>query len=210
VYNLREDIKLKIGLTSGSTMKLLRLNRSKITKATYELLFNEITQATGTFENNLLRDQNRVLPNIDSALNFYTQERQNGAVSLVSQAAQRAADDVAEAFRRAVNEGQFDLFQGRERIAEMQEFINSEVATRRIQYVRELRDGMVNELTTSIAGFKESSPFSVSVNDFSQFSTKAQESDAIDKLNSMIPTTIDQSRANTLRNIVRRYIGRMP
>ena len=214
VYQIEESIKSKLGLTSGSTMSLLRRNKSKFTKATYELLFNEISQASGTFENDLLRDQNRLLPQIDSALNFYTQERESGAVTPDAQAAQRAADDVREAFRRAVNQGQFDLFEGRQRINEMQEFIDSEVATRQSELVTELRDEMVNELTTTIAALPAPSQFSVSPNDFNQFSTKPQTSDAIDKLNIMMPTTLlppnDQSRANQLRSIIRRYMSRMP
>ena len=113
----------------------------------------------------MLRDQNRLLPQIDSALNFYTQERESGAVTPDARAAQRAADDVREAFRRAVNEGQFDLFEGRQRIKEMQEFIDSEVATRQSELVTELRDEMVNELTTTIAALPAPSQFSVSPNE---------------------------------------------
>lgn len=210
VYKLSEMIKLGQGLVDGSTMLRLRDNRFQLTQQTYERLFNEISQASGTFENDLLQDMNRMLPQIDSALNFYTQERQSGALSPDSQAAQRAADDVREEFRRAVNTGQFDQFQGRERIKEMQSFIDGIVATRQSEMVTELRDDMVNELTTSIGALAQTSRFSVSPNDFNQFSTKAQTSDAIDKLNIMMPTTIDPSRANQLRMIVRRYMSRMP
>ena len=135
---------------------------------------------------------------MNSALNFYTQERQSGALSPDSQAAQRAADDVREEFRRAVNTGQFDQFKGRERITEMQSFIDGLVATRQSEMVTELRDDMVNELTNTIRALAQTSRFSVSSNDFNQFSTKAQTSDAIDKLNSMMPTTIDLQEAELI------------
>ncbi len=210
VFQIEDRIRFNDGLIDGSTVGLLRSKKSSLTRSTYERLWNAITQASGTFEGDLLQDMNRMLPQIDSALNFYTQERQSGALSPDSQAAQRAADDVREEFRRAVNTGQFDQFQGRERITEMQSFIDGLVATRQSQMITELRDDMVNELTTSIGALAQTSRFSVSSNDFNQFSTKAQTSDAIDKLNIMMPTTIDPSRANQLRMIVRRYMSRMP
>lgn len=210
VFQIEDRVRFNDGLIDGSTVQLLRSKKSSLTRSTYERLFNEISQASGAFESDLLQDMNRLLPQIDSALNFYTQERQSGALSPDSQAAQRAADDVREEFRRAVNTGQFDQFQGRARITEMQSVIDGLVATRQLEMITELRDDMVNELSTSIGALAQTSRFSVSSNDFNQFSTKAQTSDAIDKLNIMMPTTIDPSRANQLRMIVRRYMSRMP
>jgi len=210
VFQIEDKLRLNEGLIDGTTVGLLRSNKASLTRSTYERLWGAITQASGTFENALIQDQNRLLPQIDAALNFYTQERQSGAFSPDSQAAQRAADDVREEFRRAVNSGQFDQFQGRERITEMQSFIDGLVATRQSEMITELRDDMVNELTNTIGAFAQTSRFSVSPNDFNQFSTKAQTSDAINKLNNMMPTTIDPSRGNILRSIVRRYMSRMP
>ena len=210
VFQIEDRVRFNDGLIDGSTVQLLRSKKSSLTRSTYERLWNVITQASGAFESDLLQDMNRLLPQIDSALNFYTQERQSGALSPDSQAAQRAADDVREEFRRAVNTGQFDQFQGRARITEMQSVIDGLVATRQLEMITELRDDMVNELSTSIGALAQTSRFSVSSNDFNQFSTKAQTSDAIDKLNIMMPTTIDPSRANQLRMIVRRYMSRMP